>query len=291
MINWHRLFGLTLTDYFTGSPYDVKLEMDLSLKQQFLDVVIVRRTAEGSTGPLPDGLDNLAEHNLLSYKSLREPLDDTTSDELVGHFVNYRKQVTPADAPLVPKSVCRLYGVSTRFPAKLHRQVPLKRLQEGVHEVFWGNNPIRVIVLSEIPEAPHNALWNLFSGVVERAAYGVSHYRPQLRDASTILNQLYHYYELEGMRMPYTLEDFRREYADEIEEDIRKLVQHLSPEHRLEGLSPEQRLQGLSPKELLQRLSPGQRLEGLSPKELLQQLSPDEIRAYLDSLERNSDKP
>ena len=60
MINWHRLFGLFLMDYFTGSPYEVELKKDLSLKQQFLDVVILRKTHEGSIMELPDGLDNLS---------------------------------------------------------------------------------------------------------------------------------------------------------------------------------------------------------------------------------------
>jgi hypothetical protein len=39
MIHWHRLLGLTLTDFFTGAAYRVELEKDLSLKQQLLDVV------------------------------------------------------------------------------------------------------------------------------------------------------------------------------------------------------------------------------------------------------------
>jgi len=32
-INWHRLFGLTLMDLFTGSNYQVELEKELSLKK------------------------------------------------------------------------------------------------------------------------------------------------------------------------------------------------------------------------------------------------------------------
>lgn len=43
MIGWHRLFGLSLTDYFTGTDYTVELEKDLSLKQQLLDVVIIEK--------------------------------------------------------------------------------------------------------------------------------------------------------------------------------------------------------------------------------------------------------
>jgi hypothetical protein len=41
--DWHRLFGLLLTDFFTGSPFTVEVERDLSQQQQLLDVVIVRR--------------------------------------------------------------------------------------------------------------------------------------------------------------------------------------------------------------------------------------------------------
>jgi hypothetical protein len=34
--DWHRLFGLLLTDFFTGSPFAVEVERDLSQQQQFL---------------------------------------------------------------------------------------------------------------------------------------------------------------------------------------------------------------------------------------------------------------
>ena len=102
MIDWHRLFGLALTDFFTNSPFVVELEKDLSLKQQFLDVVILRRQPGEFEGRLPDGLDSLAEHHLLSYKSLRETFDDWAIDELIGHYVNYRKQVSPSRDELLP---------------------------------------------------------------------------------------------------------------------------------------------------------------------------------------------
>jgi len=65
VIAWHRLLGIALTDFFRGSPFVVELEKDLSLKQQFLDVVIVRKEGGAWGGSLPDGLENLAEHNLL----------------------------------------------------------------------------------------------------------------------------------------------------------------------------------------------------------------------------------
>ena len=74
-MNWHRLFGLVLTDFFTGSPFVVELEKDLSIKKQLLDVVILRKDQGKFAGRLPDGLDNLAAHNLITFKSHQEALD------------------------------------------------------------------------------------------------------------------------------------------------------------------------------------------------------------------------
>jgi hypothetical protein len=53
--DWHKLFGITLTDFFTGTAYTVELEKDLSLKKQFLDVVII----EKKEGKMPDELPDL----------------------------------------------------------------------------------------------------------------------------------------------------------------------------------------------------------------------------------------
>ena len=63
MVDWHRLFGLALTDFFAGSPFTVELEKELSLKQQRLDVVVLRQEPGDFSGRLPDGLENLAEHS------------------------------------------------------------------------------------------------------------------------------------------------------------------------------------------------------------------------------------
>ncbi len=52
--------------------------------------------------------------------------------------------------------------------------------------------------------------------------------------------------------MPYTMEDFRRDYAKE----------------HLKDLTLDERLEGLSAKELLQRFSLEERLEGLSPEQI-----------------------
>src|SRR5262249_16421930 len=87
VMDWPPLFGLLLMDFFTGSPYVVELEKDLALHKQLLDVVILRRGKGHFASRLPDGLDDLAAHNLITFKSHRETLDDWALKELTGHYV------------------------------------------------------------------------------------------------------------------------------------------------------------------------------------------------------------
>jgi hypothetical protein len=142
MIDWHRLFGLVLSDLFAGSPWIVELEKDLSAKRQLLDVVIVRRGQGSFNERLPDGLDPLADHNLISYKSLHEPLEDWTLKELTGHYVNYRKHVSGPNGELLPETSFRLLGVSTRYPQKLAGQVRMEGVRSGVYHVARGTDQI-----------------------------------------------------------------------------------------------------------------------------------------------------
>src|SRR5213596_458635 len=155
MRDWHRLFGLLLTDFFTGSPFVVEVERDLSVQQQLLDVVIVRRRRGRFAGRLPDGLEDLAAHNLITFKSHHEALDAWAMKELVGHYVAYRKLVSPAPSALLPEEQFRLYAVCARGPHKLSRPVPWQERQAGVYDCRWGTDTVRVVVAGELPREAH----------------------------------------------------------------------------------------------------------------------------------------
>ncbi len=247
-MNWHRHFGLLLTDYFTNSPFVVELEKDLSLKQQFLDVVVLRKTKGRFSERLPDGLDDLAEHNLITFKSHQESLDDWALKELTGHYVNYRKQLADRDQPLLPESAFRLYAVCSRFPHNLAQAVPWEELQQGVYECRRGTDRIRVVVAGQLSQSEQNALLCLFSASAEQLQYGKEHCRLRSPDTSTLIYQLFEGYRREGINMPYTMEEFRREFTEEFLND-------LTPEQRLKGLPPEERLKGLPPEERVAGLS------------------------------------
>jgi len=265
MIAWHRLLGLLLDELFRGSAWQVVVEMDLSRKIQRLDIVVVRRGEGPPPQELPDGFAPLADHNLITYKSLREPLDGWAIKELIGHSVNYRKQVSPSWEALIPEESIQLFAIATRFPQKLAEQVKLDRCGAGVYNLQWGTDRIRVLVLSEVPATERNAIWNLFSGEVTRIEAAAQQFRRRKSEFSTILNQLFENYQQEGIPMPYTVEDFMRDVT----------LDHL------DLLQADERLRGLSSDDRLRGLSSDDRLRGLSSDERLKGLSPEEIEAYL----------
>ncbi len=243
--DWHRLFGLLLSDFFSGSPFAVEVERDLSQQQQLLDVVIVRRDRGKFVGALPDGLGDLAEHNLLTFKSLHEALDDWAVRELLGAYVAYRKLVSPSPSDLLAADRFRLYAVCARFPHNLASQVPWQERQAGVYDCRWGLDTIRVIVAGQLPREAQNAPLHLFSASPELVAFGGGAYRRRSEQTSRLLGQLFERLRGEGFGMAFTMEDFNRQYIKEhfpqlSPEEQEEVLQRLPPERRLAGLSAEQ---------------------------------------------------
>ena len=246
-MDWRRGFGLLLTDFFAGSPYVVEMEKDLSLRKQLLDVVILRKRKGRFAERLPDGFDEIGDHNLITFKSHQEALDDWALKELTGHYVNYRKQLASTGQPLLPESAFRLYAVCSRFPHNLAQAVPWETLQQGVYACRRGTDHIRVVVAGQLPQTENNASLHMFSASADQWSYGTQHYRPRLPETSTLIYQLYKSYRKEGFNMSYTMKDFVKEFT-------RDHLKELTPEERLKDLTPEERLKDLTPEEIEQVL-------------------------------------
>jgi hypothetical protein len=251
--DWHRLFGLLLTDLFTDSPFVVEVEQDLSLQQQLLDVVIVRRERGKFAGRLPDGLDRLRDHNLITFKSHRESLDDWAMKELISHYVAYRKLASRTTSDLLAENEFGLYAVTARFPQGLSGRVPWEQVQEGVYDCRWGTDTVRVVVAGELPRESHNAPLHLFSASTDLVGFGGRAYGRRSDQTSRLLDQLFETFQTEGFAMPFTMEDFNRQYIKD----------------HFERLTPKER------QDVLRRLPVEERLVGLTA---------DEVREYLDRL-------
>lgn len=283
-IPWHELLVLILLDFFDSSPIRVEAEKDLSLKKQFLDVVLVRQGPGEVALRLPDGLAPLAAHTLVTFKSFQETLDEWALWELAGHYVNYRKQVSPSLTDLLPEEDFRLIAVTTRFPRDLAARLKLEEVQPGVYNCPWGTRAIRLLVLHQLPLAEHNALLLLFSALPQQVAYAVEHYQKRSPETCTLVDQLLARYGVEGVTMPKTLEEFRQYY-------LRAHVHELPPEERLKGLPSEEFLKRLSPEERVKGLPPEERVKGLPPEEILKRMSVEEIQDYLRRRLENGSAP
>ena len=278
-INWHRLLGLLLLDYFTETPFSVEIEKDLSFKEQLLDVAIFRRTPGELHKPLPDGFEDLAAHNLITFKSHHGTLDAWAIKELIGHYVNYRKQVSPSFNDLLPETDFRLIAVGVRFPKGLDATLPLVKSVPGVYDLIWGVDRVRIIVIRELPESDANALLVLFSAQAKRVAEARLRFRIQSPQTSSLVTKILGQYESEGRIMPYTMEDFKREFK-------RDFIAELTPEERLRGLPPEERLRGLPAEERLRGLPAEERLRGLPVEDRLSDLSDDELRKMQERISK-----
>lgn len=266
---WHRLFGMSWTDLLTDQPATVETEMDLSVQKQLLDVVIVRRMAEPLTVEVPDGFDDMAAHNLISFKSFQETLEPLALDELVGRYIDYRKLVSPTTDRLLPAEDFRRYLVCVRFPQNLSRDVLLEQLQEGVYQARHFSCVLRVIVVHQLPQVARNGVLHLYSAQPELVRYGARVAQPRNPRTSSFLNQLFDRYREDGAPMPFTVEEFERQGLELLARDpqmVKRVLDTVPTEELLERALDEKRLEGVPPETVLANLTP-QQLEKL--RELL----------------------
>jgi hypothetical protein len=139
-----------------------------------------------------------------------------------------------------------------------------------------------VIVAGELPREPHEAPLHLFSARADLVRFGGKSYRRRSERSSALLKQLFEGLRQEGVGMPYTMEDFTRQFVKDhfaqlTAEERRELLESLPPEEQekmLQALPPAQQekmLQALPPaqqEKWLQALPPAQRLAGLSAKQI-----------------------
>ncbi|MEM7070076.1 MAG: hypothetical protein AAF478_14455, partial [Pseudomonadota bacterium] len=368
IIDWHRLFGIAVEqDFIDYIILQIERERDSSVKQEYLDLLIIytenieslESFLANPPKPLPDGLDNLSQHNLITYKSMRETLDEWTIFELLRHYVSYRKEESDKARKLaaerkkkkqasikkdsgnwfnlgkrpdensdsgdsdkspkfLPNELFRLYAICTRYPETFIKNYSPTKIQDGVYELMILNLSIRIIVLSRIPKAERNALWNVFSNVEENIVFGAQQFEQMRKEMSSVLDQLFMHYDQEGVHVAYTVEQFNKDYlmnrAPDLLEDeslqtvfFKSIRRFASGDMFLSMFSHDRQLmrdvfekmlaiffndEGLkrySMNTFLSRLSPDERLDGLSPDEqmqsMLKKMSPEEIKSYLERIE------
>ncbi len=188
-----RLTWRCANRFFRGSPFDVATEFDVTLRKQFLDIVVIRKREGEFHRPLPDGFGPLANHNLISFKSHQDAFDAWALQELVAYYVCYRKQVSGEKKKLLPATEFCLIAISARSPVGLMTAIPLVERHLGVYDIEWGRLAIRLIVIRELPVEDANTILLLFSQATSQLEFAVRHYRSTKADASGLIDQMIRY--------------------------------------------------------------------------------------------------
>ncbi len=281
-IPWHKLLGSALADALIGLPYSVSTEEELALRSQRLDVLIIEQAGAPpapwaqSQAPAerPDGLHDLAKHNLLSFKAAGEPFTAWAAEELLSHAVTYRKVAslrarTPdkdvaLEEPkggyrLLPAEDFRCYAVATSYPRQLVKQLLPGSCQTtekpGIFKLRFGTRDLRLVVINQLETHPRNAPWGLFATDEAhwRAAFADYHAHSDI--GIHLRNLITHFRGGDGY-MAYTQDDMHREAREWLKGFLPELLPELDPEERLKGLTPEQRLKGLDADVVLRRFDP-----------------------------------
>ncbi len=307
--DWHRLVGKGFSDLLAGLPFRVIQEMDLSARRSRLDFALIHlllneadadgRDPKGWRWPeLPDGLTDLTEANLITYRAPGSSAKRATLWELIGYAVDYLKLEHKGDwDPLraaaeeqpaseaeqeiddkarqarelfieskVAEEKVRLICVTTHRPEWLDPgSKPWQTAAlPGIYELAGYELPIRLIVPRGVDKCPRNALWHVLSGDKELVHYGMLHFQAKDRALHSLFcRDVADCYSGQGIRlMAITSEDYRREARE-------TLLAEATAEERLKGLDPEERLKGLDPEERLKGLDPEERLKGLDPEVVL----------------------
>ena len=265
MINWHRIFGITLTDYFLDTPFEVELERDFSVRKQILDVAIIRKDGGTFEGEPADGLEDLSDFNLMTYKSGHEAMNADAIDELPTYFTGLRKML----APKVRRDNTRLLAVSTRYPKALNAAIPLQEDKPGIYLVPWGDRSVKIIVPKETDKIPRNAIWHMHGWEQASVDFGLQNYQWKSEGYSSIIKLLDKAYREEGLRM-YTMEDFQKDAAEVILGDM-------TPEDYVKASSPEN-VAAIPLEKLAKRLSEKEFLELAH-----QMYSPEQLKRLMET--------
>jgi hypothetical protein len=167
-IPWHRFLKIGLRHLFSGTCFEVYDEFDLSDQVQRVDFAVIRVANHNLPPPapekMPDGLQTLRSHNLISYKSINEPFDRFALNELIGHAVAYSKLQARDDWKTFSDSL-GLIALSTRKPqTEVISRLLQQTANEDVYEIDCAGWKVTCIVINMASPEKRNWLWALLKG-------------------------------------------------------------------------------------------------------------------------------
>lgn len=155
---------------------------------------------------------------------------------------------------------------------------------------MFGNQLIRIIVLSRIPKTSKNSVLQLFSGNATGFEFGQKNYQWRYPPAIATLNSLFQLYLSEGVYMKPDYEAFLQQCVQETLKfyPLKERLKGVHPKEVVELFSVEELLSVLPAEELMNKFPVEERLRGLPVEERLRGLSPEVLEQQLAKLKQKS---
>jgi hypothetical protein len=281
---WHFFFAILLRK--RGPRWiEVRDEVPLSDEPPRLDYLILRRLPEIPTddsGQTFRGLwHRLPRITIAELKTIGRPYRPRNLDRLLGYLHLYFSADDGGDAPVAGASGQPLdVGRAGRRP----RAVPRPSDLAGLLIV-----PARTPTLErEIKE--RGLVWHDLGGGYGELAGGL--FRLLVAEIDVVADaEDDDMVRLFGYARGHTLEA-RRFWAEQVgtkeammavqdledyDEVVRRFLELLPPEKRMEGLAPEQRVAGLTPEQVVRAFAPEQVVRALAPEQVVRALAPEQV--------------
>ncbi|MFO1432869.1 MAG: hypothetical protein U1F76_22590 [Candidatus Competibacteraceae bacterium] len=274
LIHWHRLLGALLDAVL--SPVGVSVEIDIAVTAEppRADLLLLRRDQpywnNAQRQRLADGLrDTDAGHLLLEFK-YTEGLSENAFVQLLSYDYFYRCHRRLA------RDEVACFLVSATTP----RSDLLTRL--GFHPTdragVYGRNDhplltaMQVILLNELTPAAHNAFLKCFASRrrEQEVSFRVLQHHELLGSSPRVECLLYGLWRLLMKNAP-EMQEITPEYVMQLGQELIDAVLDFTPADQV-----------------MKHFTAEERLAGLDPKDRLAGLTPDQIRRYLEQLEKSN---
>ncbi len=281
---WHRLLGRLLEALLSPVGISVETEVTVLADPPRADILLLRRQgkqwSEAQRQRLADGLrDTQADHLLIEFK-YRESLNEEALAQLLGYDFFYRQH-----RKLKRKAVAG-FVISSRTPTSdILKQMDYRPTDRP--GVFASDHPLlkplRIILLNQLSPSPHNVPLKCFASrrQEQQKSFAVLQDSGLLESSSTVERLIIGLWRLLMKNAP-EIDELTPEYVMQVgQEWIDALLKAMPTDTLLKTLPIE---------EVMKYYTPAEMLAGLSAKERLEGLSIEELRRYLEQLEKDKRK-
>ena len=274
LIRWHRLLGALLDAVL--SPVGISVEADIAVTAEppRADLLLLRRDqpqwSAAQRQRLADGLRDTDAGHLLNEFKYSEGLSEEACLQLLSYDYFYRRHRRLAR----PDVACFLVSATTPRRDRLSRLGFQPTDRAGV----YGRNDhpllqaMQVILLNELSPTAHNAFLKCFASrrQEQEVSFRILQQNERLVSLPKVEHLLYGLWRLLMKNAP-ELQEITPEYVMQLGKELIDAVLEATPAE-----------------EAMKHYTVAERLAGLAPQERLAGLAPEQIRRYLEQLEKSN---